>query len=255
MPAMISRNLLHIFSHGGIKYHSRAINRGIFAKSRGAYRTFSHGWAFTPNIRQAFNAACDHLVATRWENVLHTEDGAKPFVRFSPEAQAVFDGWLTDHMRGLKATAETPIGGFMGKARGLLCRLTLVLHLTAWAAGEEGDPKTVSTTSLGRALTILETYLVPTWARVMAAFGNMPSTSGAHRIAKMILDRRLSGIRVADITKQEWVGMKDRAAVLEAFTVLVDHEWLSVPDRQTGAKGGRPTASYAVNPRVFEMEG
>ena len=207
------------------------------------------------NIRQAFNAACDHLVATRWENVLHVEDGAKPFARFSPAAQEVFNGWLSDHMRGLKATAETATGGFMGKARGLLCRLALVLHLAGWAAGEETDAKTISTTSLGRALTLLENYLVPTWSRVMAAFGNMPSTSGAHRIARYIKERRLSSIRIGDITKQDWTSLKDRAVVLEAFTVLVDHEWLAPPDRQTGARGGRPSASYAINPRVFELEG
>jgi transposase-like protein len=52
LPAMISRNLLHIFSHCGIKHRACTITRGILAKPRGAYRTFSHGWAFTPKFRK-----------------------------------------------------------------------------------------------------------------------------------------------------------------------------------------------------------
>jgi hypothetical protein len=52
LPAMISRNLLHIFSHCGIKHRACTITRGILAKPRGAYRTFSHGWAFTPNLEK-----------------------------------------------------------------------------------------------------------------------------------------------------------------------------------------------------------
>ncbi len=58
LPAMISRNLLHIFSQCGTKYCTSTISGGILAKSRGAYRTFSHGWAFTPkpvNNGEPFN--------------------------------------------------------------------------------------------------------------------------------------------------------------------------------------------------------
>ena len=205
-------------------------------------------------VRRAFNDACDLLVTTDWTNVLHQEDGSKPFVRFSPEAQQTFDAWLTDHMRSIKATAETPIGGFMGKARGLLCRLALVLHLTAWASGEESDPRTVSVGTFGRALTILETYLGPTWVRVMTAFGSTPTTSGAHRIAKWILEKRPATVRVGIITKLNWTGIQDRAAVTEALATLLDHDWLAVPERSIGTKGGRPSGSFVVNPRVFEME-
>ena len=205
-------------------------------------------------VRKAFNAACDLLVTTDWANVLHMEEGSKPFVRFSPEAQDIFDDWLKAHMRALPATAESAIGGFMGKARGLLCRLALVLHLTSWASGVEPDAKTVSVATLGQALTLLETYLVPTWTRVMSAFGNMPATCGAHRIAKMIVDRRLSGIRVADITKQNWTGLRDRSAVLEALTVLMDHGWLAMPEKPVAGRNGRPSSTYTVNPGIFDME-
>ena len=48
LPAMISRNLLHIFSHRGIKCVALAIIRGFLGEFRRPYRTFPHGWAFTP---------------------------------------------------------------------------------------------------------------------------------------------------------------------------------------------------------------
>jgi hypothetical protein len=206
-------------------------------------------------LRQAVNAIADKLAAADWAVTLHTDADveagkAKPYVRFSPAAQEIFNDWLTEHMRGMKAAADTPIIGFYSKARGLLGRLTLVIHLTAWAAGDEGDPRTVSEQSLARALAILEGYLIPMWRRVMAAFSKAPVIDGAHKIARLIITKRLDGIRVADITKLEWAGLNERADVEAAFRTLVDRDWLAEPEAGSGARGGRPSATYIVNPKV-----
>jgi hypothetical protein len=144
--------------------------------------------------------------------------------------------------------------GFNSKARGLLGRLTLVIHLTAWAAGDEADPCMVSELTLGRALTILETYLVPMWHRVMAAFSKAPVVDGAHRIADYIRKKGLDGIRVADITKLEWPHLNDRKTIEDAFRHLVDRDWLAEPEPVSGARG-RPSATYSVNPKVHRMSG
>ena len=53
LPAMISRNLLHIFSYRGIKCVALPIIRGFLGDLRCPYRTFPHGWAFTPYIRDS----------------------------------------------------------------------------------------------------------------------------------------------------------------------------------------------------------
>jgi hypothetical protein len=207
--------------------------------------------------RQAVNAIADKLASTDWAATLHTDPDfeagkAKPYVRFSPAAQDTFNDWLIEHMRGMKSAVDTPIVGFNSKARGLLGRLALVIHLTAWAAGDESDPCTVSELSLGRTLTILETYLVPMWRRVMAAFSKAPVVDSAHRIAEYIRKKRLDGIRVADITKLEWPHLNDRKTIEEAFRTLVDRDWLAEPQPVSGARG-RPSATYIVNPKVHLM--
>jgi hypothetical protein len=211
-------------------------------------------------LRQAVNAIADKLAAADWAVTLHTDADveagkAKPYVRFSPAAQEIFNDWLTEHMRGMKAAADTPIIGFYSKARGLLGRLTLVIHLTAWAAGDEGDPRTVSEQSLTRALAILEGYLVPMWRRVMAAFSKAPVVDGAHKIGEYIRKKGLDGIRVADISKLDWSGLNDRAAIEAALRTLVDRDWLAEPETVSGARGGRPSATYIVNPKVHLPSG
>jgi hypothetical protein len=210
-------------------------------------------------LRQAVNAVADKLASTDWAVTLHTDADveagkAKPYARFSPAAQEIFNAWLVEHMGGLKAAADTPIGGFYSKARGLLGRLTLVIHLTAWAAGDEADPRVVSEQSLGRALAILEKYLAPMWHRVTAAFSKAPVVDGANRIAAYIRKKELTGIRVADITKLEWPEFPDRETVEAAFRALVDRDWLAEPEPVPGARG-RPSAAYIVNPKVHQMFG
>ena len=126
--------------------------------------------------RKLFNDTCDKLAESDWEAILCVCEGEEkkepPYVRFSKEAQKVFDDWLVAHMNALKnLDFDDPIAGHLGKARGLLVRLCLVLHLASWAGGETDDPKTVELFSLTRAATLLEEYLVPMWDSIFAAFG------------------------------------------------------------------------------------
>jgi hypothetical protein len=67
---------------------------------------------------------------------------------------------------------------------------------------------------------LVEDYLVPTWRRVLAAFGKTQTESASMRIARAIIAERLNGIRVGDILRRDWSGMKDRAAIEAAFDDL-----------------------------------
>lgn len=140
----------------------------------------------------------------------------------------------------------------MGKARGLLVRLTLVLHLAAWAAKEMPNPQTVEPQSLERALKLLEEYLVPMWKRVFAAFGKTAADDGAHRIAKWIQEEKLTEVRVRDVRRKHWVGLSDDKEIRSALDMLVAHSWLGEVSKVS--KGGRPSEAYPVNPLVIRDE-
>jgi hypothetical protein len=107
---------------------------------------------------------------------------------------------------------------------------------------------------LSRALALVEYYLVPTWRRVLAAFGKTQTESAAMRIARVIIAERMNGVRISDIIKRDWHGLKDRATAEAALDDLVARDWLAAPERTTGPRGGRPSETYRVNPRVFQME-
>ena len=104
-------------------------------------------------MRELFNEACDKLASADWAELLEIDEySPKPYAHFDDEAQSIFDDWLVDHMLQIKALNDgNPICGMMGKARGLLVRLTLVLHLAAWAGDETpnlGCPKRAKNTQI-----------------------------------------------------------------------------------------------------------
>ena len=178
----------------------------------------------------------------------HEDD--TPHARFAPEAQERFNAWLTEHMGALPQLREDPAIGFLGKGRGTLVRLALVIHLTRWTCGQAPEASTIDLLSLESAITLFETYLRPMYARVIAAFGAPEGHAAAKRIADHIRAQRLQTIRPADITKLEWQGLRCVEEVEPAFTALVAADWLAEPKQGTGPKGGRPSRTYPINPKV-----
>jgi hypothetical protein len=85
---------------------------------------------------------------------------------------------------------------------------------------------------------------------VIAAFGAPEGLAAAKRIADYIRAQRLEAIRPADITKLEWQGLRSVEEVEPAFAALVAGDWLAEPKQGTGRKGGRPSRTYTINPKV-----
>ena len=201
--------------------------------------------------RRAVREACERLAGTNWHTLLRKEsDEDTPHARFAPEAQDRFNAWLTEHMGALPALREDPAIGFLGKGRGTLIRLALVIHLTRWTCGEATEASTIDLPSLEAAVTLFETYLRPMYGRVIAAFGAPEGHAAAKRIADHIRAQRLQTIRPADVTKLEWQGLRSVEEVEPAFTALVAADWLAEPKQGTGPKGGRPSRTFVVNPKV-----
>jgi Protein of unknown function (DUF3987) len=201
--------------------------------------------------RRALRDACERLAQTNWHTLLRKEDeDDTPHARFAPEAQERFNAWLTKHMGALRQLREDPAIGFLGKGRGTLVRLALVIHLTRWTCGEAMEASTIDLLSLEAAITLFETYLRPMYGRVVAAFGAPEGHAAAKRIAEYIRAQGLQTIRPADITKLEWQGLRSVEEVEPAFTALVAADWLAEPKQRPGPKGGRPSRKYLINPKV-----
>lgn len=98
---------------------------------------------------------------------------------------------------------------------------------------------------------IFERFCAPTYTRVCAAFGLVAAFDGAKRIANLIKRKRMDKIRIGDVTKQAWQGMRERKPIEDAMAALEDIDWLRKP-ATAGPRGGRPPDHWLVNPKVHQ---
>ncbi|MFW5639737.1 MAG: hypothetical protein ACOC0H_01060 [Thermodesulfobacteriota bacterium] len=173
--------------------------------------------------------------------------GENPTARYGDEGQAAFIEWYTENRGEILKTKDPAVKRIRGKADGLVNRLALVLHLGAWATGEESDPLRVSGKSFLRAAGLYGGYLFPMWRRIMAAFYSDGSESGAERILKWITEEEIKEFSVRDIKRKCWAGLTDADQVDDAVEVLTENHFISELTKPT--KKGRPPKKYAVNPK------
>jgi hypothetical protein len=139
----------------------------------------------------------------------------------------------------------------------------LTLHLIDWASGafdydgEKGRERPtvpdVSERTARNAIALIEKFFRPTWERATGTFSERPVDKGAQKIAEYIKRKKLTQITRRDITQagKGWRDLRGSEAIDKALHVLVEHAFLDEPlEAPKGAKGGRPSAIYHVNPKV-----
>ena len=199
------------------------------------------------DFKRLYSEACLRLSRQDWATVL--QDG---IMRFDDQAQDRFLAWYDHHMRTRVRTPEAeerPEHGFLSKGAGLVLRLTITLHLFRWTSGETASPGLVDLAGLEPAIGLFERYCVPMYDRVCKAFGKPEAHEGAARLCDYIRRKKVTRLRVADVTKLHWQGLGDRAAVLKVLEALEDIDWLR---RVAAPTRGRPADSWAVNPKVHQ---
>jgi hypothetical protein len=200
-------------------------------------------------------AAGKRLAAMDWRH--DARFGGSPLV-FLNDAQDCFLGWYDRHMRdhvAFPGAEKRPDHGFMSKGPGLVARLSIVFHLFRWTCGEDVQPGSIGVDSLQPAISLFERYCKASYARALSAFAKVKGETGAERVGELIVRQKLARIRISDITKMNWVGLRERADIERAFSVLEDNDWLSPPLPAKGLvrQRGRPSEAWEVNPRVHKM--
>jgi hypothetical protein len=128
------------------------------------------------------------------------------------------------------------INSALGKARGLVLRLSLVLEYLRWAA-EEGmapAPTEVTSHALQAAITLITDYLVPMAQRVYGDIALPPYDRAAQTLARWILQTKASEVHVRHLQRQEHLpGLATAPDIHAACQALVQAGWLTPPPRGT----------------------
>ena len=185
-----------------------------------------------------------------------SEDGSIPFVRFTPEAQELFDVWRDELERRLRSDemAATPaFESHLSKYRSLMPTLALLFHLVDYASAF-GTPIVVRPQSdLSLNVSLDAARMAAAWCEYLEAHARKiysielnPGVEAAHALLSRVNSGSVcDGQSIRDIYKNHWKGLGTSTDVNQAIEVLVEHGWVRT---QTIETGGRPTEILRLHP-------
>jgi putative DNA primase/helicase len=199
-------------------------------------------WPDSAAKNQVFDLVCDLNEMTAGEvDAIQGEDDGFPYLRFAPDAQAVFDDWLTKLETRLRGDELVPaMESHLAKYRSLIPSLALLVHLA------DGGIAEISIPALARAIT-WGNYLESHAHRIYASTVHSDVVA-ARCLAKKITDGSLTdGFSVKDVYRPRWSGLATREEAQAAIDLLIDLDWLAVVEIPTT---GRKRTEHRINARI-----
>ena len=171
------------------------------------------------------------------------EEGTIPYLRFTPEAQEIFNEWRAELEHRIRSGKESDLlEAHLAKYRSLVPSLALLIHLS-----DEGHGP-VCKTALVRACAWVE-YL-ESHARRMYAPALSPATSSAYALADRLQKSELhNGFTLREVYNNGWYALSEMEEALGAVELLEDLGWLE-PVKEKKKGPGRPKTRYLVNPQI-----
>jgi len=202
----------------------------------------------TPNLqaRQTAYAVFDRLDGIDPASLgAQQEEGTIPYLRFTPEAQVIFNEWRTELEHRIRSGEESELlEAHLSKYRSLVPSLALLIHLADEEQGQVGK------TALQRACAWSE-YL-ESHARRMYAPALAPAAGSAHALADRLRKGELqSGFTLRELYRKHWHALATRDEAQEAVDLLEELNWLHEVRVRTE---GRWTTYYEVNPKALEAD-
>jgi putative DNA primase/helicase len=166
-----------------------------------------------------------------------------PFLRFTKEAQDVFDGWRAELEKKVRSGDEHPaMEAHLAKYRSLIPSLALLVHL----ADDQTGP--VGLAAVQRAIrwgVYLESH-----ARRMYALAVNPDLAAGKALARRIQAGAVPAcFALRDLYRNGWSGLADREDAERAVSLLLDLDWLR---QETEATPGRDRKRFFINPKVVK---
>ena len=175
-----------------------------------------------------------------------TNDGI-PAIRFSPEAQELFDDWRAELERRLRTPDMELTPAFeshLAKYRSLMPTLALIFYLVETASEAGGGAVDLPAAQRAAAwCDYLEAH-----ARKIYAAELQPAITVAHALAGKIEAGAIEdGGTIRDIYRPQWAGLSTPEMAWGGLQLLEEHNWVRlVKEKQEGR--GRPSEIILLHP-------
>jgi putative DNA primase/helicase len=170
-----------------------------------------------------------------------------PYLRFSSDAQDLFDDWRSDLETKVRSAQESAcLTSHLSKYRSLMPSLALLFHLIDVADGAPYGPVSLSATRLAvRWCEYLEAHARRIY---QAAFEGDPEP--AQRLAERLKQSLPNPFSVRDVVKKGWTQLDSTEEVERAVELLEEHGWVRQVEVKPGPEGGRPKIEIWINPSI-----
>ncbi len=180
------------------------------------------------------------------------DDAGEPrpaYVSLDPDAADLLERFGQDMQAGEEG-AHGLLRSSMGKARGQVLRLALVLQLLRWCADDDGpEPSHVTSEAMQAAADLMRFYFLPMAARVLGDASVPAEERNARTLAEWIMHTQPAVVNVSSIRDGARLpGLRESDPVKQACRYLADAGWLTRDDAPTG---GRPRGDWTVNPLLW----
>ena len=213
-------------------------------------------WPEPAPIRRPQSWADETLMETALERLLSldvpTDDLGAPrpwFVPFTEDARGLMDDFRRA-TREWEAKAEGLMLSFLGKLPGMAARLALVLGFLDWAADGAEQPHEITVRHFGRAVHLVEAYLLPMARRAYADAATSKPERAARRLVAIIREQGWQRFTSRDVLRLDRAGLGSKAELDPALTLLADGDCIRPIDPPANPKGGRPQRLFLVNPAL-----
>lgn len=198
--------------------------------------------------------AIDALDRLRLLDLLQPEQpGLAPhpmMIPLAPGAVAMMEAFGRE-MQDMQVNSGGLMRSCYGKARGLALRLSLCLEMLRWCAdaGMTPPPTEIGEPAFAAACDFVADYFMPSAERVYGDAAATQAERNAATLARWVAREKPEEVHVRRMQREVRLpGLTTAETIHAAAAVLVDADWLRVPDGSGTA--GRPKASYLVNPAL-----
>jgi len=182
----------------------------------------------------------------------HDEDEDVPYLRFSPEAQEIFNSWRDEFEPKYRGGTVPPaLESHFMKYRSLFASLALVFEALEFVSGKS-EGGSVGERSALRAAAWCE-YLESHAIRLYNPLLSAPMYAAQDLLEHIDAGDVPHKSKVRDVWHKNWSGLDTPDAIREALQVLEEHGWVRVKKIKP-AGGGRPAEQIYLHPDLRGTE-